>query len=343
MAEEEEATIPVVDMSEFLRSGALGECSVVASALEVYGCFVVRDPRVETGLNDRFMSMMERYFAQSDGSRDARPELHYQVGVTTSFVEVPRNHCALMKTLRDAALSECPPTPDQKWRFFWRIGERPTETAFEALNAADVVPLGFEGEWEETMNGWGEALVRTAEAVSEMAALGFGLDRKTFSSLLNKGPHLLAPTGSDLTKAQELYDSQKRILAGFHADLNFLTVHGKSRYPGLRIWRRDGRVVVPKVPEGHLLVQAGKQLEYLTGGKVLAGYHEVVISDETLKAANINKSKWRVSSTCFAHVASDNILEPLIPGYKNDDKFPPMKAGHQVQQELRAIALADDC
>lgn len=65
------------------------------------------------------------------------------------------------------------------------------------------------------------------------------------------------------------------MLAGFHYDLNFLTIHGRSRYPGLFIWLRDGRRVMVRVPEGCLLVQAGKQMEYLTGGHVLAGFHEV--------------------------------------------------------------------
>jgi hypothetical protein len=30
------------------------------------------------------------------------------------------------------------------------------------------------------------------------------------------------------------------VLAGFHYDLNFLTIHGKSRFPALNIFLRDG-------------------------------------------------------------------------------------------------------
>ena len=30
------------------------------------------------------------------------------------------------------------------------------------------------------------------------------------------------------------------------------------------------------VPEGHMLVQGGKQLEWLTGGYIKAGFHEVI-------------------------------------------------------------------
>ena len=39
------------------------------------------------------------------------------------------------------------------------------------------------------------------------------------------GPHLLAPTGSDLAK----YTEVNTIFAGWHTDLNFLTIHGASR------------------------------------------------------------------------------------------------------------------
>jgi hypothetical protein len=37
----------------------------------------------------------------------------------------------------------------------------------------------------------------------------------------------------------------------------------------VHIWARNsGKRIAAKVPEGHLLVQAGKQLEWITGGLV---------------------------------------------------------------------------
>jgi hypothetical protein len=45
----------------------------------------------------------------------------------------------------------------------------------------------------------------------------------------------LAPTGSDLNKFEV-----GTVFAGFHYDLNFLTIHGKSRYPGLFAWLQNG-------------------------------------------------------------------------------------------------------
>ena len=45
---------------------------------------------------------------------------------------------------------------------------------------------------------------------------------------------MLAPTAADLQRYKK-----GTILAGLHYDFNFLTIHGKSRYPGLYCWTRN--------------------------------------------------------------------------------------------------------
>ena len=57
-------------------------------------------------------------------------------------------------------------------------------------------------------------------AAAGMAAIGLDLPAKTFIDLMMHGPHLLAPTGSDFYK----FGTQGTVLAGYHYDLNFLTV-----------------------------------------------------------------------------------------------------------------------
>lgn len=128
--------------------------------------------------------------------------------------------------------------------------------------------------------------------------------------------------------------------------MNFLTIHGKSRYPGLYIWTRGGKKVLVRVPDGCLLVQAGKQFEYLTGGHVLAGFHEVVVVDETLeaieKAKQAGRPLWRISSTLFGHIHSEQVLQP-VGDFANSEEaknYPPMEAGEQVKEELKQIKLA---
>lgn len=82
--------------------------------------------------------------------------------------------------------------------------------------------------------------------------------------------------------------------------------------------------------------------------QVLAGFHEVVVTDATLAtieaAKAAGRSLWRISSTCFSHFASDVTLEPIghfADGEGVKDKYPPIKVGAQVAAELAAINLAD--
>lgn len=194
-------------------------------------------------------------------------------------------------------------------------------------------------------------MLAALDAVARGAAIGLGMrSPDAISSLLREGPHLLAPTGSDLAK----HSVPGTVLAGCHADLNLLTVHGRGRLPGLFVWTRAGEKVSVRVPEGCLLLQAGMQLEYLTGGKIEAGMHEVLVTPGALekvkamqreggrgKIEGACSSAWRVSSTVFGHVASDRVLRPLAPFDSDEasEKYPPVLAGDFVSRELEAIAL----
>jgi isopenicillin N synthase-like dioxygenase len=130
-----------------------------------------------------------------------------------------------------------------------------------------------------------------------------------------------------------------------YSDLNFLTIHGKSRYPGLFVWLRSGEKIQVAVPEGHLLLQAGKQFEILTGGHVTCGFHEVVYTDEVKRrveeAQKNGKSTWRISSTLFSHINYDVTLKPLYKFNTPESSaaYPAINAYEQVQEELKAISL----
>eukprot|EP01006_Ploeotia_vitrea_P050888 TRINITY_DN67511_c3_g2_i1.p2 TRINITY_DN67511_c3_g2~~TRINITY_DN67511_c3_g2_i1.p2 ORF type:complete len:357 (-),score=201.24 TRINITY_DN67511_c3_g2_i1:449-1519(-) len=336
---------PVVELGEFIKSGSDAEnCKLIADLLCKHGLLVVRNPTVPQDLNGKFIDMMEKYFGQDPAAKkeDERADIFYQVGVTPSGIERARNHCSKVKELpeEERPVTICPPGVDPKWRFFWRLGEPPKETKFKQLNAQPVVPKAFP-KWAETMDTWGNQMLDTVRVVARMAAIGFGLPENTFVDLMKHGAHLLAPTGSDLEKFGDL----KTVFANFHTDLNFLTIHGKSRFPGLFVWTREGKRVMVKVPDGCLLLQAGQQFEHLTGGKVLAGFHEVVVCPETRavieRKRKAGESLWRVSSTCFTHLASDNMLKVLdkFATEENVKKYPPILAGDQVQRELDAIKL----
>lgn len=346
--------LPVINLSlildqdtKDLTEEVLSEADRALSALSTYGVLIVRDPRVSEEDNEQFLNLMERYFGQADISAkdaDVRSEVYFQVGRTPSHTELPRNHCERVKSLRDKPLSLCPPELDPKERFMWRIGEVPKTTSFPQLNAEAVIPKSFEDIWKKTMDAWGAKLLDAALSIAELIAIAAKLpERTTLSKKMKFGPHLLAPTGSDLTT----YGAIGTVLAGYHYDLNALTVHGKSRYPGLYVYTRNGERKSVKIPTGCLLVQAGKQLEHITAGTILAGFHEVVVTEQTAAvlsdAKRDGKSQWRISSTLFSHFASDESLAPLEAFGTAETRacYQDIKVGDHVNAELAAINLGE--
>lgn len=134
------------------------------------------------------------------------------------------------------------------------------------------------------------------------------------------------------------------MFAGYHYDLNFLTIHGKSRYPGLHIWLRDGTRVPVRIPDGCLLLQAGKQLAWLTGGDIMEGMHEVLCTEATAAAIERHRHGprplWRISSTVFAHLGPDVVMKPLAGNMAPVDAYAAVRAADYVHQELLDIQLA---
>lgn len=170
--------LPVFNLETFLNSGGdstpdiTNLCAALSSCLREAGALVVRDPRVDHSENERFLSLMERYFSQNEEAKrpDVHPELAYQVGATPEGTEKPR--CLRDKAIREQAerlppehRPSLPNSADVKWRFFWRIGERPTHTRFKELNAAPVVPAAFP-EWGTVMTSWGTKMLTTVHTVS---------------------------------------------------------------------------------------------------------------------------------------------------------------------------------
>lgn len=70
--------IPVIDLFPWIGQGDKGDpedCQRLANALHRFGIVLVRDPRVSDADNNAFLDQMEKYFAQSDGVKDARPQV----------------------------------------------------------------------------------------------------------------------------------------------------------------------------------------------------------------------------------------------------------------------------
>jgi isopenicillin N synthase-like dioxygenase len=297
-------------------------------------------------MEDYFKGASDKFYS-GEKLNEAKPEFHFQVGVTPEKIERARNHYEKVKHLpeEDKPQSPFPPTVDMKWRYMWKIGQRPEGAADDF---PQVIPDNMP-EWEDKMNTWGQKLLQAGTTAAEMAAIGMGLDKNTFTARMEGGAHLLAPTGSDLVR-----NDVGTTLAGFHYDIAFLTIHGKSRYPGLSIWLRNWKKLSVKIPKGCLLLQSGSTFEHITGGYVLAGYHEVMYTEDTKRALENVKEEmkreqkerilWRVSSTLFSHMRGEVDISPLrelnhLMDPVQAGSYKKMTAFEKLIEELTATSM----
>jgi isopenicillin N synthase-like dioxygenase len=313
-----------IDLQRFMTKapGWEEDCKQLTENFVNYGVCLVKNPNVREEHNEKFIDMMAKYF-ESRAERfykgdklegEVFPEKAYQFGATPELIEKARCHEKLVNSLTPENKPRSPiiPIKDHKWRFFWNISgskERKDYTVKEdfVTGTGQVIPKDFP-EWEATMNMWGGYMIDTCLLAAEMITQGLGLKEPLVDKIKNAA-HLLAPTGSDLKK-----NKVGDVFAGFHYDLNFITIHGKSNYPGLSLWTTSGEKFKLEIPEGCLFMQAAKQLEWLTGGIIKAGFHEVIYEESTAKKMEENlangKTHWRVSSTLFSQVCQDIILQP---------------------------------
>ncbi len=324
-----------------------------AQALEL-NLAVLRFPTVLEDDNDRFLRMMERYFAQDEQALhvDVRQRVYRQVGYTEPYIEEDKRWFAEMKAFPE----DCQPYgrnhtgSNPLARFFWRMGDRPKHSAFADLQADPVIPKAFAPEWESTMNDWGNLLLKASYMIGSITESAFDLNPGTISHRFKEAPHLLAPTGCDLMwllshaininrleLARRIMESEDlpalasdlnllgHVISRFHLDFNGgATLHGRSNFPGLIGWTRSGAPFQVKVPKGCLLAQFGQQMEHLFAGGmnqdgIMAGFHEVAIILPTLtalqRALREGRSTVRVSSTFFPHFAMDGELN-VLPQYR---------------------------
>ncbi len=334
--------IPVIDLQSYLENGDKNLCKTVVECLHKTGILIVKDTRINDEYNEKFLDMMEKYYSMpyEIKKKHIRQECHYQVGLTPEFIEKPLDHCELIHRLPEKDSAQKPVGKDPKARWFHRLGKVEKDTKHMDITGTNVIVDEFP-EWEETINNMGDSFLKILDILCEMISTECGLEKGYLANLCKYGSHLIAPTFSDLEKYGEL----KTVLAGFHNDISFLTIHGKSRYPALNIWTRDEKKIRVKVPDGHFLVQSGLQIEYLTGKYIIAGLHEVVVEQDTIdmrdKLKDEGKSSVRVSSTFFSHINSDKYLE-ILPKFRNEEnilKYPKIQEGDWLRKELEKISL----
>lgn len=110
---------------------------------------------------------------------------------------------------------------DLKYRFFHRMQTIPPNSTFNNDKLENITPSKFiERNWNDIMDKAGNEFIKNIELVAKMVAIGLSLPENTFVDAARYGPHLLAPTGSDLSK----YGYKDSVLAAFHVS-PFLSIY----------------------------------------------------------------------------------------------------------------------
>lgn len=312
--------IPIVDLSRYLKTGDdVAAAAQVAEALSEIGVLILRDPRVDTGLPNRYRDMMQAFYrlpAEIKAKYIQEPlpngKQIYETGWRPPCTEKPRRRTEVLHLIPDHAKPNEPPSADPKERFMDPVGPRPKESEFPELDYLPrIMPAEIEN-WSELSDAWGNAMGSAVDATMELLAIGFGEPADLFTSLMYQGTRKLAPTGLDLLK----HGAPGTIAAGFHNDLSAITIHGRSNYPGLWAWTRGWQKFPVRLPDdGCLLIQSGRVLEHLTAGRTLRGYHEVVIGPEAQSKIRMELDQGstpvRVSTTMFCNIRSNLYVEPV--------------------------------
>jgi isopenicillin N synthase-like dioxygenase len=323
--------IPVIDFDNVGTSN-----KNVLKCLHEYGILIVKGTPEIVDINNKFLDMMEKYadLPLEEKMKHVNRKLHYQIGLTPEFIEKPRDRCDTVYKLNAMK----PTGFDPKTRWFHRMTPIEENTEYSDISGENVIPTQIP-EWENTFNKFGKYFMDILSNLNKIVSVELNQPKDFLDNLCYNGNHMMSPTMSNLKE----YGKKDTILAGFHSDISLFTIHGKSRYSGLNIWTRDLQKIRVSVPPGCFLVQAGKQLAYLTGGYILDGFHEVVVGDDTvnqIKLAKLNgNSLTRVSSTFFAHVNSDKYLEvlPQFQTIENLKIYPKVKEGEWLRNRLQKL------
>lgn len=335
--------LPVVDLDLF-RAGRMTtqEMVRVTEAFAELGVICLRDLQVTPYIQERFRQTMVGIHGASPAELAALDgsDTGYQFGMTPPNTEYPLDHSEWVTTLPpEHRPLTVPGEADPKSRCMWPTGERPRRSLWPKINVNAKVPERFH-HIAGPLNTWGQCMLAAASDILQIIAIGLGLDQKCLSQMLKGGPHILGPTGSDFTNAV-----LAQVLAGLHYDFNVLTVHGQTDIRALICWTRDGRPFLVEVPDGCLLAQAGKSLEWMTGGFFHAGKHEVDVTPESLadREAIIARGERpiRVGSPLFVHLATRHPMRPIAgdTSKRARAEYPWLLGGHYETIELAQINL----
>jgi isopenicillin N synthase-like dioxygenase len=306
-----------VDLLEFEQGSDAQRRAVVDGVMRSLGTgFVFTSHDIPPDLMDDAYAMLRQFFAlaPNEKNRWSVSESHGQTGYTGLLVET-------------AAGSEL---ADWKEMYNWgaevprhhplraRYPHRYREQIFPELAVPGIATV---------LTAFHERLLDLQTRFLRIVAVGLRVNDTYFDDILADGSHL---TRAIHYPPMARAPGTDYVWADAHSDINLITALPRATSRGLQLRTPAGwRDVVP--PEGHVVVNSGLMLERLSNGRIPAGVHRVVATDDAE----------RFSVVQFCHPAPWFALAPL-PTCVDDAhplRYGTIEAGALLDRVLYDIGL----
>lgn len=301
-----------------------------------------------------YRHLMEWFFRKPTQWKAQHEHPSHQRGWTPDYCETARDHThwvpdRIPERFRPALKGH--DRGDYKERLFLppNLDQLAKHSRYPTLNQGHFVPTDAEcpPQWSPVTDAVREDMLITVQLTLEMYALAHGAPADIITRRMQGAPHMLAATGSHLRPPEGLTLEQMLglVLFYFHYDFNLVTAHAPANCAALFAWLRDYTRFPVTGREGCYVLQAGRQLEYVTGGRVHYGMHEGIVTEATLVFARqllaSGLDPWRISTTLFACLASDRYMYPYGPWARphTNGSYPRMAAGRYSAEEIAAIGI----
>jgi isopenicillin N synthase-like dioxygenase len=279
--------------------------------------------------NNEYRELMNKYYSQPIDVKiqDTRTDLSYQSGYLP-FYSVKQPYSTIYSHSNSNTNLPQPCSSNINYEgYSTRISNfniYNKNDKYQSVKSDDITPNNE--NWIKYAIPYENEMFRTINKIAYICAQEFNLPSSFFPNRMLNGPTTLASI-----RYHAIDKKQNDVIKGFDCELSLLTAFGSSSYGGLNVWTRDGNKISIKIPDGCLLIQAGKQLEYLTGGYIYSGFNEIVVSDDAMYKSNYN-----VIPIMYAHINNKCTLN-VIDKFNNTKiktEYPSINKGLWFQQEI---------
>ena len=308
-----------VDLLAFERGDRNRQQAVVDGVMRslATGFVTCRCDLSETLLDDAY-GLLGQFFAQpaADKQRFQVAEACGQTGYTGTLVET-------------AAGAE---QADWKEMLNWSEplpGNHPLRRRFPLLYPEQVLPEPLIPGISRVLGSFHRSVAELQRRILRVIATGLGAHVDFFDAVVHEAPTLTRAV--HYPPMAQAPDSD-HIWAGAHGDINLITALPRATAAGLQVLVEEAWIDAV-APQGHVIINSGLMLEWISNGRIANGWHRVV------SPAGFEGD--RLSVVQFCHARPTTVLTPMASciNAEQPQRFASTLAADAIEAVLYRINL----